>query len=101
MIELYEMLYAIFLPLLISWLFKRGKFKRIFLTYVISAFVVVFIPLFSIVIQTLNVFLQSGAPDTAALAGNFAEISGGLAIHLFVTLFFQYIFNRTMGLRNI
>ncbi|MBL0331035.1 MAG: hypothetical protein IPP64_16870 [Bacteroidetes bacterium] len=95
------MLYAIFLPLLVSWIFKRINSKRIYLTYIISGMMVVFIPLFITVIRMINTFLTMGAPDTAAFAFHFAEMTGGILIMVFITLFFQYIFNKTMGLKRI
>lgn len=96
--ELYGMLLYIFLPLFISWLFKQWKFKRLYLTYIISGLLVIIIPIGMLIMRVFYTFVSMDAPDSIAFAHGFVEMAGNIAITLFVTLFFQYIFNKTMGL---
>lgn len=92
------MLLYLFLPLLISWLFKKFEFKRIYLTYIISGLFVVFISIGTLIMRTISILLTGDTPDTTAFALGFAQLVGGIAITLLITLFFQYIFNKTMGI---
>ena len=94
------MLLYIFLPLLISWLFKRFKLKRIYFTYLVSGGIILLIPILVFVVG----FLSMDTPDIAAFSvdkGLLVSVFGNIGFALFFTLFFQYIFNKTMGLKRI
>jgi hypothetical protein len=95
------MLFSIFIPLFFSWLFKKAAWKRIYLTYLFSGLLIILILLSGFIISMLRAaaaMSAAGAPDTAAFAMGIKEVFGNVLIMLAVTLFFQFIFNKTFGL---
>ena len=93
------MLFSIFLPLLVSWIFLKLKWQRIYLTYLISGIIVLLVPVLIFVVR----FLSMQNPDPSAMAFDRQSIVNLIAntgLMLFLALFFQYIFNRTMGLKK-
>jgi Na+/phosphate symporter len=91
------MIYAIFLPLLVSWLFHKTGQKKVYLSYFITGSLLIIVPALLLVLRVLN----AGVVDPSAIA--FDRPSAGNLLNaifqlLFVGLFFQFIFNKTFGL---
>jgi hypothetical protein len=91
------MLICILLPLFTSWLFQKLKFKWIYFTYLFSGGIVLVLPLLIFIIKVLSVRV----PDTTEMPfdkGAIMSLISNTGLTLFLTVFFQYIFNKTMGL---
>lgn len=94
------MIVCILLPLFVSWIFKKLNFKRIFFTYLISGMFILILPILSFIIK----FSTMSIVDATTIAFDKAPITaliGSAGLTLFMTAFFQYIFNNTMNLNGI
>ncbi len=70
---------CVFITLFISWIFKKAKWKNIYLTYFVSSLIVLLLPILILFLRLLS----TGIIDPAALAtdkSTIVKFIGGLGI---------------------